>query len=47
MGLGGQEPPATAQLRALVRESEPALWRLITQDDPLITKYVHCFVVGS
>ncbi len=25
-------------LRALTRETEPALWGLIIQDDPLITK---------
>ena len=38
MGLDGTEPAATAVLRALTRETEPALWGLIIQDDPLITK---------
>lgn len=38
MGLDGREPRVLAELRALVQETEPALWRLITQDDPLITK---------
>lgn len=38
MGLDGREPRALAKLRTLVQETEPALWRLITQDDPLITQ---------
>lgn len=44
MGLEGQEPEATAKLRRLVRETEPALWRLVTQGDPLITKCVRTCV---
>lgn len=37
-GGGGspREPAATARLRALVREEEPALWELMTQGDPFL-----------
>lgn len=46
LGPGGKavrEAEATARLREHVREEEPALWKLITQEDPFITQCV--FVV--
>ncbi len=41
LGAGGKavkEAAATARLREHVRAEEPALWKLITQEDPFITQ---------
>lgn len=43
LGAGGKavkEAAATARLREHVKTAEPALWKLITQEDPFITQYV-------
>lgn len=47
-GVDGKEPEATAALRKLARETEPAVWRLITQGDPLTTKLMEdpSFIMG-
>ncbi len=39
-GSRGNEPGAVASLRNLVKETEPALYKLIVQDDPIAQKYM-------
>ena len=39
-GHNGIEPPQLGQMRSFVQETNPELYQLVHQDDPLLKKYL-------
>ena len=39
-GLRGTEPPAVSNLRDMVKNQDPAMYKLMITDDPYIQKYM-------